>query len=693
MAKDKTININSRLATDELKKDVETAVTELNKVKDAAEGKDPKTGKDINDTKKKWTSFSELFSGALPRDIQMTIRKFKAKTREVKRATTGMDKLNKAMKGFGGPILAAVILGLEKLIEYLPKIIDYFTGNTDAVKALTAANEAMSDSLERFNQDNAAFLGIMMDTTQTLEARQAAQERLARSISGLRDIDLEAADAAEQLQKAYDMEATRQATEVQLKALGDEYTTYTKKREELEERIASMDMERVARDYRDKSFYDKYMNDLMELDEEYAELVTTRTSLAEQLVSQQSEMNRQMEEQQALEEQRNRQFKLNATLAKMEEEMRYDRMDQYDREIAKIDAKQREELQAAHTAGATQEQMTTITAFYTQKRIDIREKEADAQRQEAERMAEEDARQVERMERLRTTMAELSMSAEERSIAQANQRYNEMVEEANELGVATAELEVQRQVELERIRNEFAQKRIDEAKKIADAERKIEDDKLRMLMELYEGNEAKMAELRLLELEREEKRALEEAHRLGISESQVRQFYAKQREELELTNDEEIYEAREKSMKQFEGGMRDLYDGIAKLMDRNSKAARRMAVIEVLVNQAQALAQGIKAAVELTPKTPAYPIQLAGYIAAIGGTILSGFAQVKSILNDAGSNNAGRMETRMPTQALVPSVSAEAMQPQAVNVSAYVVQSDLQGQNQAWQNMGRRITL
>lgn len=194
-----------------------------------------------------------------------------------------------------------------------------------------------------------------------------------------------------------------------------------------------------------------------------------------------------------------------------------------------------------------------------------------------------------------------------------------------------------------------------------------------------------------LEIEREE--AIADANRLGISLVQVKQYYDDLRAEIESETNETMLDSRQKSMDTFRQGMGDLFDGIMGLMDRNSKNAKRLAIIEVLINQAQALAKGISAAVEATPKTPAYPFQLAGYIATIAGTILSGFAQVKAIMNQAGASGGGSMTARMPTQALIPSVSSQTQEAKSMNVSAYVVQSDLQGSNLMWENMGKRITL
>lgn len=696
MAKEKKIEVNSRLKTDELKKDVETAVKELNKVKEAAEGKDPKTGRDITDTKKKWGDFANLFSGTLPRDIQMTIRKFKSKTREVARATRGMDKFNKVMKGFGGPILAAVILGLEKLIEYLPQIIDYFTGNTAAVKALTAANEAAIEVMDRYVAQNQAYFDILVDTNAEMEQRIAAQNYLARSVEGLRDINLEAADAVEQLNEAYAKQAERQANEAAMKELQDQYLEYTKKRGELEQLLAERTAHLTKMGYENvdqQRVVIEVQEDLADLEEEYAKLLQTRSDISQQIIEDEAERARVAREAREEEEQRNRVFKLNEQVYKMEQEMRLDRMDEYDREIAKIDEKEREQLMAAHAANASEEQVTTIMQYYAAQRAEVRDKEAAAQEAEAERQRQEDERAIEAMANLRKRIAEATMDDEERALQGAKDRFAELIAQAEEAGLDTVALETQLQIELESVRSQFAEKRLTEAQRVADEEAKIERDKLKLLTKLYADNEQKSRELRLAQLEIERKEAMAEANKLGVSLVQVKQYYDNLEAEINAETTNAMLDERKESMDTFRDGMGSLYDALTGMMDRNSKNAKRLAVIEVLINQAQALAKGINAAIETTPKTPAYPFMLAGNIAGIAATILTGFTQIKSILDSAGASSGGGMSARMPTQALVPSVTATAEAPKSMNVSAYVVQSDLQGSNRSWESLGKRITL
>jgi len=693
MAKAKEIQINSRLRTDELKKDVEVATAELNKVRNAAELKDPRGRGGIESTTKKWGQFSNLFSTVLPRDIQMTIRRFQGKRREVARATQGMTAFNKVMKGFGGPILAAVIIGLEKLIEYLPKIIDYFTGNTDAVKALTAANEAAMQTMDRYIGQNQAYFDILVDTNQALETRLAAQEYLSRSISGLRDINLEAADALERLNEEYTKQAERQANEAAMNELQEQYIVYLKEREELETKLEKLETQNFK--YKsDRETYERaYLEDLAELESEYAEFLQNRVDLSEQIIEQQRELAQQALEQKTAEQERQRVMKLNKTLYDMEREMRLERLDEYDREIAKIDEKERAQIREATEANASQEEMTTIYRYYSAQRQKIRDKEAAAQEAEAKRQAEEDARAIEAMANLRKRIAEVTMDDEERALQGVKDRFADLIAQAQDANMDTLALETQLQIELESVRSRFAEKRLTDAQRVADKEAKIERDKLNLLTKLYADNEQKSRELRLAQLEIEREEAIADANRLGISLVQVKQYYDDLRAEIESETNETMLDSRQKSMDTFRQGMGDLFDGIMGLMDRNSKNAKRLAIIEVLINQAQALAKGISAAVEATPKTPAYPFQLAGYIATIAGTILSGFAQVKAIMNQAGASGGGSMTARMPTQALIPSVSSQTQEAKSMNVSAYVVQSDLQGSNLMWENMGKRITL
>lgn len=134
-----------------------------------------------------------------------------------------------------------------------------------------------------------------------------------------------------------------------------------------------------------------------------------------------------------------------------------------------------------------------------------------------------------------------------------------------------------------------------------------------------------------------------------------------------------------------------LFRTMGQMAEDNSKQQKNLAVADVLLNQAMAMAGAIRGATESAKD----PISLATFIVSMLGTVLGSFVQVKQIMNQAGGASGGvgggggatrsafadNMVTPLPARLDTP------------DMQAYVVQSQLQGQNAMAQQLNNKITL
>lgn len=131
---------------------------------------------------------------------------------------------------------------------------------------------------------------------------------------------------------------------------------------------------------------------------------------------------------------------------------------------------------------------------------------------------------------------------------------------------------------------------------------------------------------------------------------------------------------------------------------------KRLALIEVLIQQGQAIAAGLAGATQAAAATgPAAPFVLPAYIASMIATIVGGFVQVKNLLNQANAATSGIGRSgqggggRSVTQALpnlVSDLSGEAGTfGEEKAVRTYVVASDVQGQNNDFGSIAQNAAL
>ncbi len=134
-----------------------------------------------------------------------------------------------------------------------------------------------------------------------------------------------------------------------------------------------------------------------------------------------------------------------------------------------------------------------------------------------------------------------------------------------------------------------------------------------------------------------------------------------------------------------------LFRTMGQMAEDNSKQQKNLAVADVLLNQAMAMAGAIRGATESAKD----PISLATFIVSMLGTVLGSFVQVKQIMDQAGgaSGGVGRGGGQTRSGFSDMSVTPLPARLDTPDMQAYVVQSQLQGQNAMAQQLNNKITL
>lgn len=182
MAKEREIPINTTV-----KVDAKEASDSIEKFGDKVEDLQRRSRGAAQDGTKAWGDFANLFSGLLPRNVQMLIRKFQSTQRQVGRLATSLKFLKGAFAGLG---IGLLIIGLETLIERWDDISRLITGVTKQQERQNKVVQAGAKAIEDYNTRNAEYVRIVQDSTEASSLREQALNELATQIREIKDLDL-----------------------------------------------------------------------------------------------------------------------------------------------------------------------------------------------------------------------------------------------------------------------------------------------------------------------------------------------------------------------------------------------------------------------------------------------------------------------------------------------------------------------
>lgn len=194
MAKEKEIPINTKVKVDakDAGDSIEDFGKKVEKLRRTSRGAAKQSTKD-------WGGFANLFSGLLPRNVQMMIRKFQSTTRQVGRLSKSLKFLKGAFAGLG---IGLLIIALETLIDRWDDITRLISGVTKEQERYNDVVKAGSKALDEYNTRNAEYIRIVKDSSEQTDVRSEALNTLATSLREVRDLDIETADGLERFNKA-----------------------------------------------------------------------------------------------------------------------------------------------------------------------------------------------------------------------------------------------------------------------------------------------------------------------------------------------------------------------------------------------------------------------------------------------------------------------------------------------------------
>ena len=166
---------------------------------------------------------------------------------------------------------------------------------------------------------------------------------------------------------------------------------------------------------------------------------------------------------------------------------------------------------------------------------------------------------------------------------------------------------------------------------------------------------------------------------------------AKKYNEKEIEDNQEVIDLEIEGRQALAKGVMGVFKQMGKLAEENSEQQKTLAIADVLLNQAIAMANAVRGASE----TAKEPISLAVLITTMVGGVLSSFASIKGILAQAGTSGGsvggggGQTRSGFATQNTAP-MPARLESP---GMQAYVVQSQLEGQAMQASQLASKTTL
>lgn len=621
MAKEREIPLNAKInvETEEAGDSIEEFGKKVEKLRKANK-------KSAKEGSKDWAGFADLFSGVLPRNLQMVIRRFKSTRRAVGRLSKSFKVLKSAFAGLG---IGLLILALETLISRWDDITRLLSGVTDEQERYNDVIKASSEALDDYNTRNSEYIRIVQDTTATTDARTQALDTLASSMREVKDLDIESADGLDRFNKAVDRQIELVSIQAKEQELLNQINEVRNEKNEVElswyDYLANKKGRQAKLDSK-KAEKDAVINGLLE---QYNQLQRDRLTVEQETTE---ELNRQREEaEKAAEAERERQ-KLAA-----EAERERERLEQ----------------QAIKNAEYREEVMQTLERDEI-----LRSKNArDRARFELE-SEEEEAKK--KLQDAQATHEELEALA----VHYANRK--------NDLERGFAEEDAAMREEADK---KFSEK---EENQFLERQSKLEDEYLRYREQYKDHKDI------LLSLDKwytSEKQKIDD----DAADHELKTRLA--------TLDAEA-SARNAKLRAAE----DIASQLMRLSEEGTNAQKAFAVTQVLLSQAQAVSSAIASAVKAAATSgPAAPVVTPLLIAQMVGIALSSFAQVRSILQQAGASAPSAAQRGGggggQTQALVPQGTGGRQQQLPQVNQSYVVQSQLQGMMHLQSGLEKRLHL
>ena len=613
------------------------------------------------DTGKDWGGVADLFSSVLPRSLSKSIRSFKSTGRQVGRLSRSFEFLKTSIASTG---IGLLVIALGEVVAHWESIMDYMNGVTEETKRLQKLDKDREETQDRIVVANKAHLETLKDIESTDEQRNFALKEMAKEMGVLKDLDLSSLDAQKQITQAYEDHVK----------LADTLVLQASKEEELAKalNVQKADGFRLTEEERDLEVF--LSNDAAQRGTElaYRQAATKIAEIEAEArlrtrIEDQAEIERIISEQQGISDDileiENR---INATLDKQAA----DRKEAAD--AARIAAQEQADAERkADAARAKRKALRESNAeFLLQLEKDLNEQillaGIDGEQKRAEKVLE--LRHKEGLEKAR--------------IAGATAEQLLLIEEGYELDLAALQARFKDDLpdpqdiidDQEALREELRRADLNENEKDVQQAQDLFDER----MELAHGDA-------ILEQEAEDlnKRELDA---IAVKWRDKKAADDQAAKDKEIADDQEILNKKIQGFVKLANATAGIFNTLEGMAEEDSKKQKALAITGVLLNQAIAVANSIAGATKAGNATgAAAPYTTPVFILQMVGHALASFAGIKKILNQAdaasggiGGGAGGNGSGGNPTVPLIP---LGRLGSPDTNNQAYVVQSQLEGQN------------
>tara|TARA_R100001369_G_scaffold73186_1_gene101698 strand:+ start:855 stop:2789 length:1935 start_codon:yes stop_codon:yes gene_type:complete len=628
------------------------ATAPISKATEATKNLGKQTKKITKESKADWGGLGDLFSQVLPRSLQKLTRGFKGTQRQVGRLSKGFKALKSAWAAIG---IGVVIMALEEVIGNWQKYSDLLGITSEAGRKQAEVEKKQTEQLARTTAELEVYKKTATDVNALELDRVAAVKELAKTLPRLANIDLNAEGSIDKINESYAdlilkdelLIANEQDKADVMQAVTDALTTQNKLTagEMLSKReFVKLGMLEKAREFEANILKQRAIDIELKFEKE-------KTDLQERQQGRLTEIN------------------------------------QINKRISDELGNQADAAQSTRDAEQA--------ALQTQ-----REAEAERKRIEQQKAADVKWLANQRITIAQQTELRLIQDEEQRQLRSLEIQHETAKEELKARGGTLTDLLVLEQnylMDREGITNDF-KVRADEKKE--EEEEKLKQDAATLTAALATDQENEILQVqeryaKLQELavkDSEESKQLTEKSRLEI-EAINKKFNDK-----EIAENDKVQALKKQAVGKMVNSVSGLLGNLSDLAEENSEQQKRLAVIDILLNQSVAMANAIAGAAKAAKDTgPAAPFTFVAYVATMLGTIAGTFASIKAVMNEAGASGGGSIGGGSRggggggSQATLP-LPARLDSPSNLN-QAYVVQSQLQGQQMSQNRLNNQIIL
>ena len=729
--------VQLKVESKEAKKSLEDFGKTLKKTEQQASDAATKPTKD-------WKGFAELFSGLLPRNLQGMIRSFKSTQRGVKGVARSFKALKSAYAGLG---IGLIVLGLEALVDNWEAVSDAIGLTSEEQRRNEKITQSQNKAYQELDSSTRGYVAVLRDQLATEESVANAVDQLNRSLGNVIDKEATREVQLQQATAALDAKQKADQAEIRVRELQNAVT---------EDSIALTDdltnlQTGLMTAFRTPKQIQAAMEERVQQNKNLKKELEEATAVVAEETAAYADLQKQAKEA----EEARRKERMEAEAASRASESAAKRAAETRRRIETDTANYLEEV------GKTEEEKQVLRLQRKQERERQDAKEANLRADEYAKLLEKQGieladlegeiakRLAKRVEDEQATLDDALRTREQQQIAATQKRYERLFELADKYGRDRKELEAQLGKEIEDIQKQFADKEVRELQTFAELERDLELQSMDERTAKYERmrDEVKAAYDERVKIAEDAKaKRLELAAETGESEELIEREFQdaltaieqqgaddrKAVQEQENADTARLNEERLEAVLDFVGNVSAALNSVQALRDAQTEQAviaakirgasdeeiaaieaeaaereRRLAITQVLISQGIAIANAIAGASIAAASTgPGAPFTIGAYIATMVGSVVAGFAQVKSIMNEAAaatipspSTGGGGGAPRQPQNVLDPNLAEDFNNPftgesgSNTTFRSYVVLSDVQGQQGDYGNIQQNASL